>query len=132
MINYTSSCMENLKCENAQHVQNNVTTAKFAINVTANICLLLAMQTSPDLTSKRQSIFLIDLEHVFYEIFSSRKALFDFFKIKVHYDSLQEQLHSNVAAQKLCGRVAVLKIPRKLTCSSSFCNGGGCKTRVSV
>ena len=43
MINYTSSGMENLKCENAQHVQNNVTTAKFAINVTANICLLLAM-----------------------------------------------------------------------------------------
>ena len=27
MINYTSSGMENMKCENARHVQNNVTTA---------------------------------------------------------------------------------------------------------
>ena len=43
MINYTSSGMGNLKCENARHVQNNVTTAKFAINLTANICLLLVM-----------------------------------------------------------------------------------------
>ena len=42
MINYTSSGMGNLKCENARHVQNNA-TAKFASNLTANICLLLAM-----------------------------------------------------------------------------------------
>ena len=44
MINYTSSGMGNLKCENAWHVQNNVTTAKFDINLTANICLLLAFR----------------------------------------------------------------------------------------
>ena len=43
MINYTSSDMGNLKCENVQQVQNNVTTAKFASNLTANICLLLSM-----------------------------------------------------------------------------------------
>ena len=43
MINYTSSGMGNVKCENARHVQDNVTTAKFASNLTANICLLLAM-----------------------------------------------------------------------------------------
>ena len=43
MINYTSSGMGNLKCENARLVQNNVTTAKFASNLTTNICLLLAM-----------------------------------------------------------------------------------------
>ena len=30
------------KRENVGHAQNNVTTAKFAINLTANICLLLA------------------------------------------------------------------------------------------
>ena len=71
MINYISSGMWNLKCENARHVQNNVTTAKFAINLTANICLWLAMYTSSDLTSKRQSIFLVDLEQAFYEIFLS-------------------------------------------------------------
>ena len=35
--------MENVKCENAWHVQNNVTIAEFASNLTANICLLLAM-----------------------------------------------------------------------------------------
>ena len=66
MTNYTSSGMGNLKCENARQVQNNVTTAKFASNLTANICLLLAMYTSSDLTSKRQSIFLVYLEQVFY------------------------------------------------------------------
>ena len=43
MINYTSSCIGNWKCENARHVQINVTTAKFAIILTANICLLLAI-----------------------------------------------------------------------------------------
>ena len=90
MINYTSSGMGNLKCENARHVQNNVTTAKFAINLTTNIYLLLAMQTSTDLTSKRQSIFLVDLEQAFYEIFLSQKALFHFFKIQVYYTFLQE------------------------------------------
>ena len=43
MINYTSSGMGNVKCENARHVQNNVTAAEFARNLTAHICLLLAM-----------------------------------------------------------------------------------------
>ena len=43
MINHTSSGMGNLKCENARHVQNNVATAKFASNLTTDICLLLAM-----------------------------------------------------------------------------------------
>ena len=43
MMNYVPSGMGNLKCENAPHVQNNVTTAKFASNLTANICLLLVM-----------------------------------------------------------------------------------------
>ena len=43
MINYTSSGMGNLKYENAQQVQSNVTTAKFASNLTANTSLLLAM-----------------------------------------------------------------------------------------
>ena len=33
------------------------TTAKFASNLTANICLLLAMYTLSDLTSKHQSFF---------------------------------------------------------------------------
>ena len=46
MISYTSSGMGNLKCENARHALNNVTTATFAINLTANICLSIAMQTS--------------------------------------------------------------------------------------
>ena len=43
MINYTSSGMGNLKCENVWHVQSNVTTAKFATNLTANISLLSAV-----------------------------------------------------------------------------------------
>ena len=43
MINYTSNGMGNVKCENARHAQNNATTADFANNLTANICLLLAM-----------------------------------------------------------------------------------------
>ena len=36
------SGMGNVKCENAWHVQDNVTTADFASNLTANICFLLA------------------------------------------------------------------------------------------
>ena len=71
-------------------VQNNVTTADFGSNLTASICLLLAMQTLSDLTSKRQSVFLVDLEQVFYEICLGRKSLFHFFKIKVYYTFLQE------------------------------------------
>ena len=43
MINYTSSGMGNLKYENARQVQSNITTAKFASNLTANTSLLLAM-----------------------------------------------------------------------------------------
>ena len=48
------------------------------------------MYTSADVTSKRQSIFLVDLEQAFYGIFLSRKGLFHFFKIKVYYTFLQE------------------------------------------
>ena len=33
----------------------------------------------------------------------------------------------NVAAKKLCGGVVALKIPRKLTCGSFFCNVVACK-----
>ena len=43
MISYTSSGMGNVKCENARHVINNATTVEFASDLTANICLLLAM-----------------------------------------------------------------------------------------
>ena len=83
MTNYTSSGIGNVRYENAGHVQNNVTTAEFASNLSANICLLLAMQTLSDLISKHRSIFLVDLEEVFYEIFSGWKSLFRFFKKKV-------------------------------------------------
>ena len=83
MTNYTSSGIGNVRYENAGHVQNNVTTAEFASNLSANICLLLAMQTLSDLISKHRSIFLVDLEEVFYEIFSGWKPLFHFFKKKV-------------------------------------------------
>ena len=83
MNNYTSSGIGNVRYENAGHVQNNVTTAEFASNLSANICLLLAMQTLSDLISKHRSIFLVDLEEVFYEIFSGWKSLFHFFKKKV-------------------------------------------------
>ena len=52
------------------------------------------MKTSPDLISIRHSIFLVDLEQGFYEIFLVRKALLHFFKIKVYYTFLQEQLQA--------------------------------------
>ena len=42
--------MGNVKFENGWYVQNNITTAEFAGKLTANICLLLAMQTLYDLT----------------------------------------------------------------------------------
>ena len=40
------------------------------------------------------------------------------------------ELHSNLAAQKFCGTVVVLEVHRKLTCSSSFANVGGCKGHI--
>ena len=43
MINYALSGMRDVKCENARHIQNNVATANFGNNLTANIWLLLAM-----------------------------------------------------------------------------------------
>ena len=52
--------MGNVKCENMfKHVQSNVTitTSGSASNLTANICLLLAIQTLSDLISKRPSFF---------------------------------------------------------------------------
>ena len=39
---------------------------------------------------------------------------------------------NKVAAKKLCGGVAALKIPRKLTCDGWFCNVVGCKTQISI
>ena len=38
----------------------------------------------------------------------------------------------NEATKKLCGGAVALKIPRKLTCNSWFCNAGGCKTLISI
>ena len=66
------------------------TTAEFASNVTANICLLLAIETLTDLISKRASFFLVDLRQVFYEIYFGRKFLFHVFAIKVYCTFLQE------------------------------------------
>ena len=38
----------------------------------------------------------------------------------------------NVAAKKLCGGLVALKIPRKLSCDSRFCNVVGCKTQIWI
>ena len=42
------------------------------------------------------------------------------FEVVVYYTFLLELLHNNAAAQKLCGRVAALKILRKVTCGRLF------------
>ena len=38
----------------------------------------------------------------------------------------------NVVAKRLCDRLVAIKIPRKLTCNSRFCNVVGCKTQISI
>ena len=48
------------------------------------------MEPLSDLTSKRPSFFLVDLEQVFYEICFGRKSLFHFFVMKIYYTFLQE------------------------------------------
>ena len=48
------------------------------------------MEALSDLTSKRPSFFIVDLEQVFYEIFFGRQSLFHFFVMKVYYTFLQE------------------------------------------
>ena len=74
--------MWNVKCENVfKHLQNNVTIAKFASNLTANICLLL----------KNASVFFsMTLSKFFYEIFFGWKSLFHFFVVVVYYTFLKE------------------------------------------
>ena len=42
------------------------------------------------------------------------------FEVVVYYTFLLELLHNNAAAQKLCGRVAVPKILRNVTCGRFF------------
>ena len=72
-----------------------------------------------------------DFEQVFYDfffffnfvsVFCSSGLLYFFIRIT--------SCHSNEAAQKLCGTVVVLEVHRKLTCSISFSNVGGCKTQI--
>ena len=90
MNNYTSSGIGNVRYENAGHVQNNVTTAEFASNLSANICLLLAMQTLSDLISKHRSIFLVDLKKFFMKSFQVENLCFTFLKkrfVKLFYKS---------------------------------------------
>ena len=45
---------------------------------------------------------------------------------QVHYEKKRSRL------KKLFGGVVALKISRKLTCDSWFCNAGGCKTQISI
>ena len=72
------------------------------------------------LFSKRPTYFSGWLWTSFLWIFFGRKSLFHFFVVVVSCNFLLEQLHSNVATQKLRGRVVVLKISRKLTCDIFF------------
>ena len=74
------------------------------------------MQTTSEFTrnspaniklSRLQCFFSIHFEQVFYE-------------------------SKNVAAKKLCVGVVALKIPRKLSCDSWFCNVVGCKTQILI
>ena len=74
------------------------------------------MPTANIKLSKPPRFFSLDFEQVLYEIVFGRKFLFHFFVVVVYY------FCKTVGAQKLCGGVVALKIPRKLSCGSSFCN----------
>ena len=101
-----------MKCENAGHVQNNTT-----------------MPTTNNKLSKPPSFFFLDFEQVLREIVFGRKFLLNFLVEVVYYTFSKSK---NVSAKKLCGGEVALKIPRKLTCRSSFFNAAGCKTEISV
>ena len=65
----------------------------------------------PQVVFEMWNVKLLDMfktVKVFYKFFSGQKPLFQFFVAVVYYTFLQELLHSNVTAQKLFGRVAVL------------------------
>ena len=53
-----------------------------------------------------------------------------FFVVAVFENFLQEYFHSSATTPKKWGAVAVLDIHRSLTCGSSFCNVGGCKSQI--
>ena len=88
MINYTSSGVGNVKCENARHVQNNITIANNCWISQQFNCKQLLFVSNVDtiwFNFKTPEFFLVYLEQMFYEIFLGQKSLFHFFKIKVYY-----------------------------------------------
>ena len=77
-------------------------------NVTMKTTAKFASNSSASIKlSKHLSVFSLDFKEVLYE-------------------------EQNVAAKKLCGGVVALKLLRKLTCNSWFCNVVGCKTLISI
>ena len=69
------------------------------------------------------------------EFASNSTASIKLLKHRVFFHLTSNKLFTkskNVVAKKLCGGVVALKVPRKLTCYSWFCNAVGCKTKISV
>ena len=82
---------------------------------------------------KTRAFFSSILNNFFMKSSLVQNLCFTFLNSDFSYNSRRvtsKQLH--FFAQKLCGRVVVLIIPRKLTRGSSFCNVGGCKTQISM
>ena len=71
---------------------------------TTSALLAIKLQTFLQ-TLKNSQFFYLDFEQVLYE-------------------------ECKCSCQKLCRGAVALKIPRKLTCGSSFCNVVGCKTEI--
>ena len=71
---------------------------------TTSALLAIKLQTFLQ-TLKNSQFFYLDFEQVLYEEYKC-------------------------SCQKLCRGAVALKIPRKLTCGSSFCNVVGCKTEI--
>ena len=107
--------MWNAKCENARHVQNNVTIAsnrRICQELNCKHLLIVSNLNIIWFNLKTPEFFFSLLWASFlWNVFWS-KSLFHFFVVVVYYTFLQELLHSNRAAQKLCRIVVVLAIPR--------------------
>ena len=110
-------------------------TTKFAGSLTSKVCLLLAIQTLPNLISKLPIFLLVDFEQVFYEFFFLLENLclaflqyWQYCSILLFYES---NLQLGISPKTYVGQQLFQKIAHiKLTCSSYFGNVGGCQSQI--
>ena len=122
--------MWNVKCENARHVQNNITIASNCWICYQFNCKHLLIVSNLDII-----LFNLEMPEFFsrwlWTSFFMKPFLFEIFVSPFCKEWFMNLFcESNAAAHKKWRVVVVLEIHRKLTWGSSSCNAEGCKTQI--